>query len=55
MLKMVRGVGAKSVVCPGVVVKSHSVITVGSVIVQSTEPYGIYQGNPAVISQRAGN
>lgn len=41
-------VGAKSVVCPGVVVKTHSVITVGSIVIQSTEPYSIYQGNPAV-------
>ncbi|MCX7728396.1 MAG: WcaF family extracellular polysaccharide biosynthesis acetyltransferase [Bacteroidia bacterium] len=41
-------VGAKSVVCPGVVVKSHSIITVGSVIINNSEPYSIYQGNPAV-------
>lgn len=41
-------VGAKSIICPGVVVKSHSVITVGSIVVQSTEPYTIYQGNPAI-------
>lgn len=40
-------VGTKVVVCPGVVIKSHSVITVGSIVVQSTEPYSIYQGNPA--------
>ncbi len=40
-------VGAKAVVCPGVVVKSHTVITVGSIVIQSTEPYSIYQGNPA--------
>lgn len=41
-------IGAKSVVCPGVVLKSHSLITVGSIITQNTEPYSIYQGNPAV-------
>ncbi len=41
-------VGAKSVVCPGVIIKSHTVITVGSIVIQSTEPYSIYQGNPAV-------
>lgn len=41
-------VGAKSVVCPGVVLKSHSILTVGSILIQSTEPYAIYQGNPAV-------
>jgi len=41
-------IGAKCVVCPGVVVKSHSVITVGSIVIQNTEPYTIYQGNPAI-------
>jgi len=40
-------VGAKSVVCAGVTLKSHSVITVGSVITKDTEEYTIYQGNPA--------
>lgn len=39
--------GAKSVVCPGVRVKSHAVLTVGSVLSQSTTSNMIYQGNPA--------
>lgn len=42
-------IGAKCVVCPGVICKSHSVITVGSVVVKDTEPYGIYRGNLAVL------
>jgi putative colanic acid biosynthesis acetyltransferase WcaF len=37
-------VGAKAIVCPGVTLKTHSVITVGSVITKSTEPYTIYLG-----------
>ncbi len=41
-------VGAKSVVCPGVTMKSHSILTVGSVLTKDTDEYGIYQGNPAV-------
>lgn len=41
-------VGAKSVVCPGVTLHSHSLLTVGSVAVKSLEAYGVYQGNPAV-------
>ena len=41
-------VGAKAVVCPGVRLGSHSVLTVGSVAVSDLEPYMIYQGNPAV-------
>lgn len=41
-------VGAKAVVCPGVTLHSHSVLSVGSVATRSLEAYGIYQGNPAV-------
>ena len=40
-------VGAKAVVTAGVTVATHSVLTVGSVVTKNTEPYGIYQGNPA--------
>ncbi len=41
-------VGAKAIVCPGVIVHSHAFLTVGSVATKSLEPYTIYQGNPAV-------
>lgn len=41
-------VGARAVVCPGVRVSSHSIVTVGSVLTKSSVAYGIYQGNPAV-------
>ncbi len=40
-------IGAQAVVCPGVTVKSHAVLAVGSVAVSDLEPYTIYQGNPA--------
>lgn len=40
-------IGAKAVVCPGVVCESHAVLTVASVAVKNLEAYGIYQGNPA--------
>ena len=40
-------IGARSVVCPGVTCKSHSVLTVGSVATSNLEAYSIYQGNPA--------
>lgn len=40
-------VGAKCVLCPGVTVHSHSVISVGSVVTKDTEPYKIFQGIPA--------
>ncbi|MCK5559754.1 MAG: colanic acid biosynthesis acetyltransferase WcaF, partial [Thermoplasmata archaeon] len=41
-------IGAKSVVCPNVKCKSHSILSVGSVAINDLEPYGIYQGNPAI-------
>jgi putative colanic acid biosynthesis acetyltransferase WcaF len=41
-------IGAKAIVCPGVTVGSHAVLAVGSVATGPLEPYGIYQGNPAV-------
>lgn len=40
-------IGAKTVVCPGVTVQTHAILTVGSIATQHMEPYGIYQGNPA--------
>lgn len=40
-------VGAKCVLCPGVTVHSHSVISVGSVVTKDIEPYKIFQGIPA--------
>lgn len=41
-------IGAKAVVCGGVVCRSHSVLTAGSVAADTLEAYSIYQGNPAV-------
>ncbi len=40
-------VGAQSTVCPGVRVKSHAILAVGSIATSDLEPYTIYQGNPA--------
>lgn len=41
-------VGAKSIVCPGVTLKSHAILTVGSVATYDLDAWSIYQGNPAV-------
>lgn len=41
-------IGAKAVVCPGITVSSHAVLTVGSIATKNLSAYGIYQGNPAV-------
>lgn len=40
-------IGAKSVVCPGVICKAHSILSVGSIATKELEAYTIYQGNPA--------
>lgn len=40
-------IGAKAIVCLGITLRTHSVITAGSVVAKNTEPYTIYQGNPA--------
>lgn len=40
-------IGAKSVVCPGVICKSHSILTVNSVATRVMEEWNIYAGNPA--------
>ncbi len=41
-------IGARATVCPGVVCGSHSILAVASIATKPLEPYGIYQGNPAV-------
>ena len=41
-------IGAKSVVCPGVILKSHSILCVGSVANRDLDSYCVYKGNPAV-------
>lgn len=41
-------IGAKTVVCPGIKIKSHAILTVGSTATKNMEAYGIYQGNPAL-------
>jgi len=41
-------VGAKSIVCPGVTLKTHSILTVGSVANKDLDAYSIYKGNPAL-------
>jgi putative colanic acid biosynthesis acetyltransferase WcaF len=41
-------IGATTFVGPGVIVGSHAVLTAGSVAAKNLEPFGIYQGHPAV-------
>ena len=40
-------IGAKSVVCPGVVARTHAILTAGSTISKDMQAYSIYRGNPA--------
>ncbi|MEX8548842.1 MAG: WcaF family extracellular polysaccharide biosynthesis acetyltransferase [Mucilaginibacter sp.] len=41
-------IGAKSVVCPGIVCRSHAILTVNSVATKELNAWTIYAGNPAV-------
>lgn len=41
-------IGAGSFVGPGITVGTHAVLTAGSVATKTLNPFGIYQGNPAV-------
>lgn len=44
-------VGAKALVCPGAILRSHAVLAAGSVGVGELKAYSIYQGNPAVLKK----
>lgn len=41
-------IGARALVAPGITAHSHSMLTAGSVATRNMEPFGIYQGNPAI-------
>lgn len=46
-------IGARAVVCPGVVCQTHSVLTALSLANKNLDSYTIYQGNPAAaVKQR---
>lgn len=45
-------IGAKAVVCPGVVCETHAVLSVSSVATKKLDSYSIYQGNPAEFIKR---
>ena len=45
-------IGANSIVTPGVICKTHSVLAAGSIATKSTEAYGIYQGSPAIFIRK---
>jgi len=41
-------IGAQTVVCPGVTIGTHAVLSVGSIANKNLLPYTIYQGVPAI-------
>lgn len=45
-------IGAKTIVGPGVIVATHSVLSLGTVVTKNTEPYRIYQGNPCTVVRK---
>jgi len=44
-------IGAKALVSPGVTVKEGAILTAGSVATKDLAPFGIYAGNPAVLTK----
>jgi putative colanic acid biosynthesis acetyltransferase WcaF len=42
-------IGARSLVCPGLICHSHSVLSAQSVATINLRPYMIYAGNPAQV------
>jgi putative colanic acid biosynthesis acetyltransferase WcaF len=47
--------GTRTIVCPGIICKSHSVLTTGSVATKNMDEYSVYSGNPAVFVRKRGN
>ena len=47
ILKAGSWICASAIVCPGVTIGSHAVLSIGSVATKDLDPYSIYQGNPA--------
>jgi len=48
VLKRGSWVGARAVVCPGVTIGEGAILSVGAVASHDLEPWGIYQGTPAL-------
>jgi len=46
-IKQGSWIGAKAIVGPGVTIKSHAVLSMGSVTSKDLNSYSIYRGNPA--------
>ncbi len=44
-------VGAQAIVCPGVTLATHAVLSVGSVATSNLDAFGIYSGNPAIFQR----
>jgi putative colanic acid biosynthesis acetyltransferase WcaF len=44
-------IGAQSIVCPGVICRSHSILTVSSVATKELDAWSIYSGNPAIFAR----
>lgn len=45
-------IGAKSIVCPGSVLKNHSVLSAGTVFSGTSDEYAVYHGNPAILVRK---
>jgi putative colanic acid biosynthesis acetyltransferase WcaF len=47
IIKKGAWIGARAIICPGVIMANHSIVTVGSTLTVNTKEFTIYQGNPA--------
>ena len=45
-------IGAKSIVCPGVICNENAVLSVGSTATKNLESFTIYQGSPAKLLRK---
>jgi putative colanic acid biosynthesis acetyltransferase WcaF len=45
-------IGAKSIVCSGIICYNHSILVTGSIATKNMEAFSIYQGNPAIIIRK---
>jgi len=44
-------IGFNSIITKGVLLKEGTIIGCGSVVTESTEPFGVYAGNPAILKK----
>jgi acetyltransferase-like isoleucine patch superfamily enzyme len=44
-------IGTNAIVMPGSILRQGVLLTAGSLLISDTEPWGVYKGNPAVLTK----